>query len=177
MSIGHCDTLVVTGPPPNVPVASPDIQPLQRLAEVRRLQGISRRTVARRLNVEIQQVRQQEQGTADLRLSTLYAWQKILDVPVGELLVESEDSLASPILKRSQLVRFMKTVLAIRQQAKQESIRRLAETMAGQLIEIMPELANIAPWHTIGKRRRLSELGVAAQRRLADDVFIEPDDE
>ena len=90
--------------------------------QVRRLQGISRRTVARRLNVEVEQVRQQERETTDLTLSVLYAWQKALDVPVAELLVESGDTLASPILERSQLVRIMKTVLAIRRQAKQESI-------------------------------------------------------
>ena len=120
-------------------------QPLQRLALVRRLQGISRRTVARRMNVEIEQVRQQERESADLPLSALYAWQKALDVPVAELLVEAGDSLVSPVLERSQLVRLMKTVLAIREQAKQESIRRMAQTMFDQLVEIMPELANVGP--------------------------------
>jgi transcriptional regulator with XRE-family HTH domain len=176
MSIGNCGT-TGAGPPQDVPVPSSDTQPLQRLAHVRRLQGVSRRTVARRMNVEIEQVRCQEQATTDLPLSALYAWQKALDVPVSELLVESGDALASPILERSQLVRLMKTVLAIRRQAKQESIRRMADTMAGQLIEIMPELANIGPWHSVGKRRRLDELGIAAQRRLADNVFVDPDDD
>jgi transcriptional regulator with XRE-family HTH domain len=175
MSIGQCGT-TGAGPPQDVPVPAAGARPLQRLAQVRRQQGISRRTVARRLSVEVEQVRREEQTTTDLTLSVLYAWQKVLDVPVTELLVESGDSLASPILERSQLVRFMKTVLAIRRQAKQESIRRMAETMAGQLIEIMPELANIAPWHNVGKRRGLNELGIASQRRLAEEVFVEPDE-
>jgi hypothetical protein len=39
----------------------------------------------------------------------------------------------------------------------------------------MPELSHIGPWHVIGKRRRLSELGMAAQRHLAEDVFIDRD--
>ena len=52
----------------------------------------------------------------------------------------------------------------------------MTETMAGQLVEIMPELANIAPWHSVGKRRRLNELGIAAQRRLADEVFVDPEE-
>jgi hypothetical protein len=121
-------------------------------------------------------VRQQECETVDLPLSAIYAWQKVLDVPVGELLVEAGDMLVAPILERSQLVRLMKTVLAIRQQARQQSIRRMAQTMCEQLIEIMPELANIGPWHAVGKRRRLSELGMAAQRRLAEDVFIDRGD-
>jgi hypothetical protein len=63
--------------------------------------------------------------------------------------------------------------LAIRQQAKQVSIRRMAHNMCEQLVEIMPELASVSPWHTVGKRRRLSELGIAAQRHLAEDVFID----
>jgi hypothetical protein len=92
---------------------------------------------------------------------------------VAELLAEAGDSLVSPVLERSQLVRLMKTVLAVREQAKQESIRRMAQTMWEQLIEIMPELANIGPWHAVGKRRRLSELGVAAHRHLTEDVFID----
>ncbi len=129
--------------------------------------------MARRLNLDIEQVREQEQTGCDLPLSALYAWQKALEVPIAELLVEADGALASPVLERSRLVRLMKTVLAIREHSKQESIRRMAETMIGQLIEIMPELAEVGPWHAVGRRRRLSELGVAAHRRLSDDVFID----
>jgi transcriptional regulator with XRE-family HTH domain len=164
-------------PSPDVPVhAADNNRPLQRLAVVRRQQGLSRRTVARRMNIEVEELREQERQTADLRLSVLYAWQKALDVPIAELLVEAGDTLVSPVLERSQLVRLMKTVLAVQQQAKQESIRRMAQTMCDQLIEIMPELVNIGPWHAVGKRRRLTELGVAAQRRLAEEVFIDHGD-
>lgn len=171
MSIGNYVT-AGTGPP-QVPVPTTGSPALQRLASVRRLQGLSRRTVARRMNIEVEQVRRQECETADLPLSALYAWQRVLEVPVAELLVEAGDSLSSPVLERSRLVRLMKTVLAIQQQAKQESIRRMAQTMIEQLTEVMPELAHVGPWHAVGRRRRLDELGVAAQRRLADDVFID----
>jgi transcriptional regulator with XRE-family HTH domain len=174
MSIVNCDT-TNSEPAPEVAVPVGGERPLQRLAMVRRLQGISRRTLARRLNIEVEQVRQQERETADLPLSVLYAWQKALDVPVSELLVEAGDALVSPVLERSQLVRLMKTVLAMREQARQESVRRMAQTMYDQLLEIMPELGSISPWHTVGKRRRLSELGVAAHRRLTEDVFIDRD--
>ena len=172
MSIAQCGT-TDAGQTPEVAIPAADGKPLQRLASVRRLQGISRRTVARRLNVEVEQVRQQDHEEADLPLSALYAWQKALDVPVSELLVEADDTLASPILKRSQLVRLMKTVLAICEKSKQQSVRRMAETMVSQLTEIMPELANVGPWHTVGKRRRLNELGVAANRHLTEEVFID----
>jgi transcriptional regulator with XRE-family HTH domain len=163
-------------PEVSVPAAD-DRRPLQRLAMVRRLQGLSRRTVARRMNLEVDEVRKQERQTADLPLSALYAWQKALDVPIGELLVEAGDSLVSPVLERSRLVRLMKTVLAVQQQAKQESIRRMAQTMAGQLVDIMPELAEVGVWNINGKQRRRSELGVAAQRRLSDEMFVSHDDD
>ena len=175
MSIAHYDT-ANSEASHDIAVHAANNRPLQRLATVRRSQGISRRTVARRLNVEIEQVRQQESEAADLPLSALYAWQKALDVPLGELLVEADDSLVSPVLERSQLVRLMKTVLAIREHTRQESIRRMTQTMCDQLVEIMPELASVGPWHAVGKRRRLSELGVAAQRRLAEEVFIDRGD-
>jgi transcriptional regulator with XRE-family HTH domain len=172
MSTEQCNA-TNAAPPQAIAVMAVNGRPLQRLALVRRLQGVSRRTMARRLNIEVEQLRQQENATADLPLSVLYAWQKALDVPVGELLVEASDSLASPVLERSQLVRLMKTVLAVRAHARQESIQRMAQTMANQLVEIMPELANVGPWQAVGKRRQRSELGVAAHRRLADSVFLD----
>ena len=175
MSIAPYDTTNSEVPQPlSVPAA--EERPLQRLAMVRRLQGLSRRTVARRMNIEVEVVREQERQTTDLPLSVMYAWQKALDIPMAELLTEVSDSLVTPVLERSQLVRLMKTVLAVRDQTRQESIRRMSQTMYEQLIEIMPELANIGPWHAVGKHRRLSELGVAAQRRLAEEVFIDRGD-
>ena len=175
MSIGHCG-LSGLGLPPNVALPPTDARPMQRLGVVRRQQGMSRRAVARRMNVDVDQVRQQEEESADVPVSVLYAWQKALDVPVAELLVEAGDTLSSPILERSRLVRLMKTVMAVSEQTRQQSIRRMAQTMINQLIEIMPELAEVTPWHTVGKRRRLNELGVAALRRFADDVFIDKDE-
>jgi transcriptional regulator with XRE-family HTH domain len=175
MSVGHCDVTGLGQPlGPAIPV--PVEQPMQRLATVRKQQGISRYAMARRLNIHVDQLREQERETADIPLSVLYAWQKALDVPAVELLVEANDALSTPVLQRSQLVRLMKTVLAVCEHSKQESIRRMAQTMSEQLTEMMPELANIGPWHAVGKRRRLDELGVAAQRQLSDSLFIEEDD-
>ncbi len=148
-------------------------RPLHRLGIVRRLQGISRRTVARRLSIEVAKVKLQERPTSDLLLSRLYEWQKVLDVPITELLVEAGDDLASPILKRAQLVRMMKTALAILEATGEEPIRRMAQTLANQLIEVMPELQSVSPWHAVGKRRRRDEFGIAAERRLSDEVFLD----
>ena len=151
-------------------------RPLHRLASVRRLQGISRRTVARRLNVNVITSGARRLKRRDLPLSRLYQWQDALDVPISELLVESGDSLSQPLLKRAQLVRLMKTALAILEQAEQESVHLMAQTLIDQLIEMMPELQGVSSWHAVGKRRRLDELGVAAQRGLSDDVFVDLSD-
>jgi transcriptional regulator with XRE-family HTH domain len=175
MSTVQCNSTNSTSSQP-VTIVTAKVRPLQRLAMVRRLQGVSRRTMARRLNIEVEQVRQQENTTADLPLSVLYAWQEALEVPVSELLVEAGDTLTSPILERSRLVRLMKTVLAVRGHARQEAIQRMAQTMFNQLVEIMPELANVGPWQAVGKRRQQNELGVAAHRRLADSVFLDHQD-
>ena len=176
MSIGYC-YVTDMGAAPYVAVPPTDSQPLHRLAAVRRQQGVSRHAVARRLKIDVEQVRQQESESSDLPLSTLYAWQNILDVPIAELLVEPGDGLPSSILMRSQLLRLMKTVQTILEKTKQESVRRMAQTMVGQLVEIMPELADVGAWNIGGRQRRRSELGVAAQRRLADEVFVENDDD
>jgi len=147
--------------------------PLHRVGEVRRSQGISRRTVARHLGTDVGTVRREEQPTADMALTRLYQWRAVLDVPVAELLTDAGDPLATPLHRRAQLVRVMKTALSILEEANQESIRRMAQTLIDQLTQIMPELEGIGPWHTVGKRRRRDELGVAAARRLSEDVFVE----
>ena len=152
-------------------------QPLHRLATVRRQQGVSRHAVAGRLKIGVEQVRQQETESSDLPLSTLYAWRDILDVPIAELLVEPGDGYSPSILARSQLVRLMKTVRTILEKTKQDSVRWMAQTMIDQLVEIMPELADVGVWNIGGRRRRLSELGVAAERRLAADMFVESNDD
>ena len=46
------------------------------------------------------------------------------------------------------------------------SIQRMAQMLIEQLLEIMPELQCVTPWHAVGQRRTRTELGQAARRRL-----------
>ena len=173
MSITDCSvpaTGINHGAAVKMPLAN---RPLHRLGEVRRLQGVTRRTIARRLCTDLAAVKAQEQPTSDMLLSHLYAWQEVLDVPVGELLVETEEPLSAPVLKRAQLVRLMKTAAAILERTQQPAVRRMAQMLVEQLCEIMPELEGVSPWHTIGRRRTQDELGQAALRRLSSDTFRE----
>jgi transcriptional regulator with XRE-family HTH domain len=146
---------------------------MHRISTVRQRQGVSLRSVARQLRIDVRRLRAQEDESADLMLSTLYQWQKVLDVPISELLVETSDPLSPVILQRARMVKIMKTVAAILERSESKSIRRLAEMLTDQLTELMPELKDISPWHSVGQRRTAQELGRIVERRLPDDFFIE----
>jgi hypothetical protein len=153
-------------------VSAPGAQrPLHRIADVRRRQGISVRSAARRMHTSIDQVRRQEEPGCDMLLSDLLRWQQALEVPVADLLVESEAPLSEPVLTRARLLRIMKTVKAIEETATSSSIQRFAAMLEQQLIEVMPELKDVAAWHSIGQRRSPDELGRTAERALPDSFF------
>jgi hypothetical protein len=129
------------------------------------------RTAARHTGTDVRQLKLQEQETTDLRISDLHKWQLALDVPISELLVEPDYCLSPPVLERARLVRLMKTIRAIQQRASSIRIRRMAETAADQLVEIMPELKEVSAWHEYGQRRSLNEYGRVVDRQVPDDLF------
>jgi transcriptional regulator with XRE-family HTH domain len=158
-----------------VPPVQPSAQnhSLHRLRQVRISERISRRTMASRLDTDVQSVALQEDESADLPLSILYKWREALDVPMAELLVEEGTKLSRPVLWRSQMLRVMKTTRSILEQTKQIGIRRMAENLVEQLIEMMPELKGGGPWPAVGKRRSLNELGQAAWRSFPSSRYPE----
>jgi transcriptional regulator with XRE-family HTH domain len=156
---------------PMVAARAPANRPLHRIAEVRHQQGMSLRTVSRHLGIEGRVLKQEELETTDLPLSALYRWQEALGVPIADLLVESNAPLSPPVMERARMIRVMKTVAAIMENAESPSIRRLAQTLADQLVEIMPELEGVSPWPVVGQRRSTSDVGRAADHRLASPVF------
>jgi transcriptional regulator with XRE-family HTH domain len=145
--------------------------PLHRLAEVRRQQGVSLRNMARRLGADISSVLRQEQEASDLPLSVLYQWQRALEVPVADLLVDSDAPLSPPVMERARLVKVMKTAVALMEKAHTNAQRRLVTMLVEQLLEIMPELREVSAWHSVGQRRTLDEFGRAIERTLPDDLL------
>jgi transcriptional regulator with XRE-family HTH domain len=145
-----------------------------RIAEVRQQQGVTLRNVARRLGLPLPVVRRQEQADCDVRLSDLLRWQEVLEVPVAELLIEGDDALSGPVLERSRMVKLMKTVAAIRDRSRDPSIARMTDMLAEQILEIMPELADVTAWHSTGQRRTSDELGRTACRTVSEEVFRSP---
>lgn len=157
-------------PGPPVPAANPN-RSLHRIADARRQQGISVRSAARRMGTSMDQVRRQEDPQCDMPLSDLYRWQEALEVPVVDLLIDSNTPLSEPVLTRARLLRVMKTVRAIKESASVVSIHRFTVMLEQQLIELMPELSNVAAWHSVGQRRSPSELGRTAERPFSDTFF------
>jgi transcriptional regulator with XRE-family HTH domain len=142
-----------------------------RIADVRRQQGVTLRNVARRLGIPLPVVRRQEQADCDMRLSELLRWQEVLEVPIAELLVEGDGQLSGPVLARSRMVKLMKTAAAIRERSRDPSISRMVTMLVEQILEIMPELADVTPWHTVGQRRTRDDLGRTARMVVPEDAF------
>jgi transcriptional regulator with XRE-family HTH domain len=175
MSIAHDfgvneDMTAPSGPP--VPISG-QLPSLHRIGDTRRRQGLSLRTVARRLGKSVDQVRRLEEPTSDMFLSELYEWQRALEVPIMDLLVDSSAPLSEPVLTRARLVRVMKTVRAIKEQTKSVSIERMATMLEQQLTEVMPELKDVSAWHSVGQRRSHDEVGRTAERIIPESFYLD----
>ncbi len=146
---------------------------LQKLSAARRRQGLSVRCVAQRLGRTVSEVRAQEEECADLLVSELYRWQQALEVPLEELLTEPGDALSPRVQMRAQLLKVMKTAMAIRRQARSEAERRMGRLLTEQLLEIMPELKEVSGWPAVGHRRRADEMGRIGENPISDDWLHE----
>ena len=147
--------------PRNPPAAAEgSAMPLHRVAEVRGQQGLSLRTVSRRTGIEVKELRRQEDPSADMLLTDLLQWQKALDVPLVDLLEDQNQTLSRPVQERAKLVRIMKTAVSL-SEACEGNIRlvRLATMLREQLVDLMPELAEIGGWPQCGTRRGVDVMG------------------
>lgn len=131
-----------------------------RIATVRKNQGLTERTVAKRLGVDVRTYRTMECPTTDLTLSELASVQKALDVPLIDL-IEDRQSLSRPVEERAKLVKTMKTAVAIRESAPNQRAERLAQMLFEQLVDVMPELRDVSGWPQFGARRGQSAIGKA----------------
>ena len=156
---------------------------LHRLEEVRRNEGLSRQAVARNLGISVEEVATLEKPSSNMTLADLYRWQKVLNVPIAELLIDESDALAPVpnVQLRALLLKAMKTVRSIEEKTQEKiqhptSIKILIKVLTEQLQEIMPELQGIAPWQLgRGHNRKEDELGKAFFRGMdiSLDTFAE----
>ncbi len=173
MSIADFNTPGISEVPILTPAEQQPARPMHRIGEVRLQQGISLRSAARRMGIEIRQARRQEHPDADLSLSELYCWQRALEVPVANLLVDLDAPLSTPVLKRAQMLKLMKSAVTILEKAEREPVRRMAQRIVDQLIELMPELEDVSPWHEVGQRRTREDYGRIVERLLPEDALYD----
>jgi len=145
--------------------------PLHRISEVRQQQGTSLRSISRRLDMTVQEIRDQEDPGTDLRISELLKWQEVLEVPLADLLIDSGGPLSDPVSRRASLLRAMKTAKAIQEAAHDRSVLRLANMLVDQLVQIMPELEEVSAWHSVGQRRTQEEVGRIVERTVSENFF------
>lgn len=136
-----------------------DAVPLHRIAEVRAQQGVSLRAVSRRSGVDIHELKRQESPDSNLTLIDLIRWAKALEVPVENLIVDNDSELSDPVQSRAALVKVMKTVVALTEVAASPRVARLTTMLREQMIELMPELAEIGGWPNFGSRRPPDQQG------------------
>jgi len=149
--------------------AAASLRALHRIREVRREQGVSSKRAAQLMGKSVDTIRAEEAETTDLRLSQIYEWQRLLEVPIGDLLVEPHSPLSEPVLKRARMLRLMKTVQAIMERSGQPSVRRLAQTMVNQLIEIMPELEGVTSWNSLDRKKTRNQ-----NSRVLESSYLNP---
>lgn len=137
-----------------------------RIAIVREQQGISQRTMARRLGIDLRAYQALEAPSNDLQLSQLVALQAALDVPLVDLLEDSQ-ALSRPVAERAKMIKVMKTAVALRETPTNVRIERMVQTLCTQLIDIMPELAEVSGWPQFGSRRGKAALGKALSQPIS----------
>jgi hypothetical protein len=165
----NCDTQAAESAVPAVPTG--DHRVLHRLAEVKIQQGLSTRVLAKRLDTTAKELDRQLSPYCDLPLSQLYKWQAALDVPVAELLVAPRATLSPAVDRRARLVKLMKSVRSLQRLADTDPLRVLAERLADQLIEIMPELVDVDSWPAVGQRRLPDDISGLELRAVPESVF------
>ena len=107
----------------------------------------------------MQQVRSEERPDCDLRLSDLVRWQRALEVPLSDLLVDDDGPLSEPVMQRAKWLRLMKTIKALVELNASPAATRMAQMLQQQVTEVAPEMADVGPWHSVGQRRTQDEMG------------------
>ncbi|MBX3422294.1 MAG: helix-turn-helix transcriptional regulator [Pirellulaceae bacterium] len=154
----------------------PDTAPrkLNRLAEVRTSQGLSEKSMCKRLGIDLAELRRMEDPMCDLSLSQMRKFQVALDVPLVDLL-EDSGGLSRPVYERAQLVKVMKTAASIAECNLTPRVERLTQMLREQLIQLMPELSEITSWPQFGSRRNSGAVARILEQEI-DVSRLRPND-
>jgi transcriptional regulator with XRE-family HTH domain len=147
---------------------------LHRIQQICTQQDISIRSLGKRMNLTASEVRRQQEPSCDLRLSSLYRWQRALNVPAAELLMESGDGLSAPIHLRARLLRMMKTIVTILAEPQPDRTANLIQNLKTDILAVMPEVENVDRWHGSGCGRGEHDLAAAVLRQIDDALLMDP---
>jgi hypothetical protein len=153
--------------------------PLHCLHKIRCRQDISRKTIARQLGTDVETVKKLENEYTDIPLSVLYAWQKTLDVPLCELLVETNVPLEPTNGAYTQMADIMKTAIKISRHSRHKPVMHMTHNFINQLLEIMPELHRVILQHGHERPLCLEDYDHEVDRCFLDDMledYVDCDD-
>jgi transcriptional regulator with XRE-family HTH domain len=132
---------------------------LNRIREARKEEGetrtnkdgnevgyLSLNQAAKALGLDIRVAREQEKPNADLHLSELYAWAKVLGVPAADLLDEPDADLSRIVMQRATYCKIGKTITTIRERCKDKMVRRMVDYLADLVLAATPEFKNLPGW-------------------------------
>lgn len=148
-------------------------KPLHRIQQIRTQQDISVRSLARKMDLPANQVREQEDPTCDISLSSLYRWQQALNVPAAELLMEPDDGLSFPIQTRARLLRMMKTIVTLLDEPQPDRTVDLIENLKTEILAVMPEAEHVDRWHGCGNSRDGRDVAAAVLRQIDDALLMD----
>jgi hypothetical protein len=115
--------------------------------------------------MDVKRYRELEDPQSDLSLTQLIAIQTALEVPICDLL-EDRQGLSRPVEERAKMLKIMKTAVALKEAKINARADRMAQMLCEQLVDLMPELAEVSGWPQFGARRGASAVGKALQQPI-----------
>ncbi|MBN2295305.1 MAG: helix-turn-helix transcriptional regulator [Pirellulales bacterium] len=152
-------------------VAKPASAPLHCLRKVRCREAVSRETIAEHLGIDVDTVELIENESTDIPLCLLHEWKKLLNVPIGELLVDTEGAFNAPEKIPAQLTALMRTAITLTRQNRQASVAHMAHNLINQLLEIMPELRQVVNQYGPRQTHPIHEYGLEFEDNFLDEMI------
>lgn len=146
---------------------------LHRIRDVMKAEGVSPRTVARRLKLPMIEVKAQASGAGDMTLSQLYAWAKTLGVSAAELLHDCDGSSKLEVMQKKALIRAARQVRMMIDHIPDSAARIIADNIFKALCEVMPELADVSGDQWVGAKRPTWELGRIADHPVPEGLTLD----
>lgn len=143
----------------------------QRLRQVRIREGITVRTIARRLRMSTLEYEGWESAGHELTVNELLACRDALEVPVDELL-----GLEESVPDRANVLRAYKSAMTLWDTCDKKNQRIILSRLISDLEKTMPEVKglrragndSVKSWPAFGHRRGPNELGRIAEFPIPD---------